>query len=261
MKTTTISALSISAIALTATTVQANSITADSQAWSNDGLTVEVGASQRQFNVEGIKPVHKVREVHVPLVPAYTYHDAHGREVHVPEVPGYNYHENYTVYEKFTKNVGRLSSNAKVVGKVAPGVILGAGFDNRLYATAAVKVDSLVASGGVNTSGNYHVTLAYSPFKNVALIAHNQKEFTAIGTQVQLGGTSIQVAYAPAVQGWSFGIGQEVSTKQPTFQATKIEEPIKAANVAPKVVKAISVTPVKKSKPLDLNQKFIRGRG
>jgi hypothetical protein len=210
-------------IAESATSAEANTITADSKAWENSGLTVEVGASQRQFTVTGTKPVHKVREVVVPAVPAYTTHDANGLEVLVPEVPSYTYHENYTVYEKFTKNVGHLSGNAKVVGKIAPGVILGAGIDNRLYTTAAIKVDNLVASGSINTAGSYSATLAYSPFRNMALIAHNQKEFTAFGTQVQLGNTSVQVTYAPSVQGWSFGVGQEVVARQPTFQATKIE--------------------------------------
>jgi hypothetical protein len=262
MKTKTISALSFTALLLSPAIAQANSITSDSKAWGSNGLTVEVGASQRQFNVSGVKPVNKVREVHVPSVPAYTYHDAHGREVTVPEVPGYSYHESYTVYENFTKSVGRLSGNAKVVGKIAPGVIIGAGIDNRLYATAAVKVDSLVGSGSVNTAGQYSATLAYSPFKNVALIAHNQKEFTAFGTQVQLGSTSVQVTYAPAVQGWSFGIGQEVSTKQPTFQATKIEdvepEVTKTKDVEPEVETTLESEDTEKLPP---DAPYIRGRG
>jgi hypothetical protein len=223
MKTKTISAFSFTSLLLSPAIAQANSITADSKAWVNDGLTVEVGASQRQYNMSGIKPVHKVREVHVPSVPAYSYHDAHGREVHVPEVLGYSYHENYTVYEKTTKSVSLLSGNAKVVGKINSNVIIGACIDNRLYATAAVKVSNLVGSGSVNSAGQYSATLAYSPFKNVALIAHSQKDFTAFGTQIQIGDTSVQVAYAPTVQGWSFGVGQEISTKQPTFQATKLE--------------------------------------
>jgi hypothetical protein len=262
MKTKTISALSFISLLLSPAIAQANSITADSKSWENDGLTVEVGASQRQFNVSGIKPVNKVREVHVPAIEAYTYHDAHGREVFVPKVEGYSYHETYTVYEKFTKSVGRLSGNAKVVGKIAPGVILGTGIDNRLYATAAVKVDSLVGSGSINTTGQYSATLAYSPFKNVALIAHNQKEFTAFGTQVQLGGTSIQIAYAPAVQGWSFGIGQEVSTKTPTFQATKIENTKLETPKEDKTGEEEESKPEKKgteSMPPDVDH--IRGRG
>jgi hypothetical protein len=215
------SVLGLFLVAGSAAPADANTITADSAAWGNDGLTVEVGASQRQFNVTEIKPVHKVRDVVLPAVPGYTTHDANGLEVVVPEVPAITIQEKYTAYEKFTKNVGQLSGNAKVVGKVAPGFIIGAGIDNRLYSTAAVKIDNLVASGSINTAGRYTATLAYSPFKNVALVVGNQREFTSFGTQVQLGNTSIQVSYAPAVQGWSFGIGQEVATKQPTFQATK----------------------------------------
>jgi hypothetical protein len=260
MKTKTISALSFASLLLSPAIAQANSITSDSKAWDNDGLTVEVGASQRQFNVSGIKPVNKVREVHVPSVPAYSYHDAHGREVHVPEVLGYSYHENYTVYEKITKSVSLLSSNAKVVGKISPNVIIGAGFDNRLYATAAVKVDSLVGSGSVNSAGRYSATLAYSPFKNVALVAHNQKEFTAFGTQIQIGDTSVQIAYAPAVQGWSFGIGQEVSTKQPTFQATRLEA-VKTEAIKEVEAEVEATLESDKNEKLPPNVSYIRGRG
>jgi hypothetical protein len=255
MKTKTILSVSSISLLISPAIAQANSITSDSKAWTNEGLTIEVGASQRQFNVSGVKPVNKVREVHVPSVPAYTYHDAHGREVHVPEVPGYNYHENYTVYEAVTKNIGRLSGNAKFTGKVTPGIIVGAGIDNRFYLTTAVKIDNLVASGGINTAGSHHATLAYSPVKNVALIAHNQKEFTAFGTH-----TSVQVTYAPAVQGWSFGIGSEVSTRQPTFQATKIEEIVPETST-PKPPLLNMSTPKQKVHKLNRNTMYIRGRG
>jgi hypothetical protein len=267
MNSKTISAISFTAILLSPAIAQANSITADSKAWTNDGLTLEVGASQRQFEVSGIKPVHKVREVHVPAIEAYCYINAHGQEIYVPRVEGYTYHENYTVYENFTKQVGKASANAKVTGRLGNDVLLGVGYDSHLYATGGIRNGSLVASTGLNTSGSYFGTLAYSPIKNLAVIAHAQKEFTAYGLQTQLGNTSFQVAYAPSVKGWSFGVGQEIGSKsEPTFNLQPVPEMVKA--LVPVKSPAIVKVPVKSpaivkspAKKVPANSQYIRGRG
>lgn len=201
----------------------ANAITVDSKAFdlTNSGTTLEVGASYRQFDVKGNRHEARHRTVtkHVPAVYASCGRlITPARDIHVQET--------YYVTVPFTKELSNTTANAKISRRFGSDFLASVGQDSKPYAGASFKNGSAVLSGSINTHGDYTATLAYSPVKNFALIAHNQKQFTAYGAQVQLGDTSLQVAYAPNVNGLSVGIGQEFygAKAEPTFNLQPVTE-------------------------------------
>jgi hypothetical protein len=232
MKLTKISALSTALLLATASLASANSLTADSPEFKYD-QTLELGATQRQYEIKGVKKETRIREVHVPAVME------HGKIV----TPATTRHESYVVVVPFTKQIGSFSGNGRVSQRVGSDFVASLGFDSKVYAGAALRNGLLVGSGTINSSGQYTATLAYSPTPGVALVVHNQKQFTAYGGQIQLGDASVQVSYAPAVNGYSFGFAQSFNlapqatpqvTPQVTPQATPQVTPKFTPQVAPK---------------------------
>lgn len=251
LKTTILTA---TILTIAANAAQANTITSDSQAWDND-TTVEIGANYTEINKPTYKHETRTREVFVEASD-----DCH---------PAYSYHEDYQVAVPVIQSSGVTKIDGKIVTKIGQDVLVGAGADgSRLYATTAVRNGSLTGQLSVNTNGQISSTASYSIAKNIAVLYHNQPHVSAIGTQVQIGGMSVQLAYNLNGGGYRFGIGQEIGlSKAPTFnlrsvEPVKIVTPTNIVVITPKVIPLPIVTKPTTIKPqAPVGTMYIRGRG
>lgn len=203
------------AIVGTVAPAEAGIVTADSQAWVNDGLTGEVGANYRSFDVKAVKQERRIREIVVPPTPDRVI-EVDGTHVTIPGTPATTRQETFFVNTPFTKRITGLNGAGKVSGRISSDVLLSIGYDQNLNASASVKNGTLVGTVGSTFNGQLFGTVALSPFKNVALFADMRRSQTSYGTQLQLGDTNVHYAYSPATQGHSIGLAFEIGSRPTT---------------------------------------------
>lgn len=188
---------------VTAEKAEAGVVTADSTAWTNDGLTGEIGLDYRAFDIK------RSRTVHIPAVMEHGQVIVPARDIKVP----------------FTVRPSGLSGSGKVSGRLGSDVLVGIGYGGKLYGYTAVKNGGLVGSiGGTafnSDRSQLFGSVAFSPIKNTAVFADFRQSQTSYGVQQQLGNAFVYGAYSPNTNGYAAGIGLEIGSRT--------EAPVKVA--------------------------------
>lgn len=210
IKDTVVTILSTGLALAMCSVASANSITSDSKVWEKD-LSVELGYDYRNFNI----PVTRTRDVPAVL--------EHGRIVTPAR------HERYTVI----KNISNSSGNVRATKLIGSDAALSVGYNGKGYGSATLRNGALTGQLGLTTEGNYFATATVSPFKNVAMVYHNQRNVSAIGAQVQLGNFSVLGSHNMAAGGgYSIGLGYEFGSN-PAAPAPTLALTLPAASAAP----------------------------
>lgn len=179
----------------------AGTVTADSKAWTNDGLTGEVGIDYRSFDVKRSTIIRTPVSVsHGVVVPA---------SIRIVPV---------------TSRVNNLNDSGKISGRVSSDILLSVGYAGKLYGSSSVKNGNLVGTIGSTAFNNgerpqMFGSIAYSPIKNTAVVVDFRRGQTSYGLQQQVGDAYIYGAYSPSTNGYAAGIGLEVGGNAPVAKA------------------------------------------
>lgn len=231
-ETASLTATILTAIAAcSAAPADAGVVTSDTRAWVNEGVTVGVGETFRQYQIPAVRQEQRTREVVVPAVaaydiPAYDRDGIHYPAVHVPAVAATTRHETFNVAVPFKKTINGYATYGSLATKLAPNLLVTLTQDRSLSGQVSYRSGSVTVSGGSDVRGNLSVTLAISPTKDLALFVDQRFGQTSYGTQFQLGNSNVHYAYAPASNGHSIGIGFEIGQEPAAKPVTRFVSPI-----------------------------------
>lgn len=201
-----------------ASPADAGVVTADSKAWTNSGLTGEVGVDYRSFEQTKTRTETRTREVKVVVPATAATYDEHGVEL-TAATPEYTAirHQIYHVTVPFTQRNSGLQGTGKVSGRISSDVLLSVGYGGSLYGSTSVKNGKLVGTLGTTLFGTNRPqlfgTVAYGVAPNLSAIADFRQGQSSYGAQYQMGNSHLYGAYSPATKGYSFGYGLEVGSR------------------------------------------------